>query len=78
MLSSGQLASFDRRKCKGPLNGPTRDRTALPRRLDALSVARSELQGRRRDRRAPIAYYNFVDQFDMLGVGKDVPIATGN
>jgi hypothetical protein len=23
VLSSGQLASFDRRKCKGPLNGPT-------------------------------------------------------
>ena len=24
------------------------------------------------------AYYNFVDRFDMLGVGKDVPLATGN
>jgi hypothetical protein len=24
------------------------------------------------------AYYDFVDRFDMLGVGKDVPIATGN
>src|SRR6185295_4526431 len=23
VLSSGHLASFDRRKCKGPLNGPT-------------------------------------------------------
>ena len=23
-------------------------------------------------------YYNFVDQFDMLGLGKDVSIATGN
>ena len=22
-LASGHLASFDRRKCKGPLNGPT-------------------------------------------------------
>ncbi len=27
--SSGHLASFDRRKCKGPLNGPSRDRRAL-------------------------------------------------
>ena len=79
VLSSGQLASFDRRKCKGPLNGPTRDGTALPRRLDAVSAAGSELQGRRRYRRAPTRrYYNFVDRFDMLGVGKDVPLATGN
>ena len=27
---------------------------------------------------ADSAYYDFVDRFDMLGVGKDVPIATGN
>ena len=41
VLSSGHLASFDRSKCKGPLNGPTRDRTALPRRLDAPHAARA-------------------------------------
>ena len=27
---------------------------------------------------ADSAYYDFVDRFDLLGVGKDVPIATGN
>ena len=27
---------------------------------------------------ADSAYYDFVDRFDMLGVGKDVPLATGN
>jgi hypothetical protein len=27
---------------------------------------------------AESAYYDFVDQFDMLGVGKDIPLATGN
>ena len=27
---------------------------------------------------ADTAYYNFVDRFDMLGVGKDIPLATGN
>ena len=27
---------------------------------------------------AESAYYDFVDRFDMLGLGKDVPIATGN
>ena len=28
-LASGHMASFDRRKCKGPLNGPNRDWPAL-------------------------------------------------
>jgi len=27
---------------------------------------------------ADSAYYDFVDRFDMLGAGKDVPLATGN
>ena len=27
---------------------------------------------------ADSAYYDFVDRFDMLGMGKDVPLATGN
>ncbi len=27
---------------------------------------------------ADTAYYNFVDRFDMLGIGKDIPLATGN
>jgi hypothetical protein len=41
VIASGHLASFDRHKCKGPLNGPT-----LPRRLDALSVARAAVERR--------------------------------
>ena len=32
-LASGHLGSFDRRKCKGPLNGPKRDGRSLPRGL---------------------------------------------
>ncbi len=48
VLSSGHLASFDRRKCKGPLNGPDGDRPALSRGLGAVPVPRSELQGRGR------------------------------
>ena len=38
VLSSGHLASFDRRSARRPLNGPDAgDRQAVPRRLDALS-----------------------------------------
>ena len=64
---------------QGPAERPDGDGTALPRRLDALSAARAELQGRGRFSAAPTRrYYDFVDRFDMLGVGKDVPLATGN
>ena len=79
VLSSGHLASFDRSKCKGPLNGPTRDRAALPRGLDAPPAARARTtRGPSENGSADSAYYDFVDRFDMLGVGKDIPLATGN
>ena len=47
-LASGHLASFDRRKCKGPLNGPDRHRAALSRGLDPLSGAAPADHGRYR------------------------------
>ena len=48
VLSSGQLASFDRRLCKAPLNGPTATGPALSGGLEAVCRAGTELQGRRR------------------------------
>ena len=69
--------SFDRRKCKGPLNGPTATGNHCPEgwtlyrlpgpgfaQLPQLSVESS--------------YYTWVDQHDTLGLGANVPIATGN
>jgi hypothetical protein len=76
-LGSGHLAEFDRRKCKGPLNGPKATGDHCPegwtlhklpgpgfKELPEFSVESS--------------YYTWVDQHDTLGLGKDVPIATGN
>jgi hypothetical protein len=37
-LSSGHLGAFDRRKCKGPLNGPRRPKASCARRPDADAV----------------------------------------
>ena len=54
------------------------DRPALPRGLGALSAAGPNYKGAVDSASADTAYYNFVDRFDMLGVGKDVPLATGN
>ena len=67
------------RKCKGPLNGPTGDRQALSGRLDALSISRTAVPRTVTDSgSAQASYYTWVDQFDTFGLGKNVPIATGN
>jgi hypothetical protein len=77
-LSSGQLAAFDRRKCKGPLNGPTANGQHCPEGWTLYPYPGPNYKGAVDSASADEAYYNFVDRFDLLGLGKDVPIATGN
>jgi hypothetical protein len=76
-LGSGHLGSFDRRKCKGPLNGPTATGDQCPEGwtfypLPGPSFA--NLPGSS----VESSYYTWVDQHDTLGLGENVPIATGN
>ena len=79
VLSSGHLASFDRSKCKGPLNGPTAATGQhCPEGWTLYPLPGPNYKGAVENGSADSAYYDFVDRFDMLGVGKDVPIATGN
>jgi hypothetical protein len=78
VLSSGQLASFDRRKCKGPLNGPTATGQHCAEGWALYALPGPNYKGATDSASADTAYYNFVDRFDMLGVGKNVPLATGN
>jgi hypothetical protein len=78
VLSSGQLASLDRTKCKGPLNGPTATGQHCPEGWTLYAVPGPNYKGAVDSASADSLYYDFVDQFNMLGVGKDVPIATGN
>ncbi len=78
VLSSGQLASFDRRKCKGPLNGPTATGQHCPEGWTLYALPGPNYKGAVDNASADSAYYDFVDRFDMLGVGKDIPISTGN
>jgi hypothetical protein len=78
VLSSGQLASFDRRKCKGELKGPTATGQHCPEGWALYALPGPNYKGATDSASADTAYYNFVDRFDMLGVGKDVPLATGN
>jgi hypothetical protein len=77
-LSSGQLASFDRRKCKGPLNGPAATGQHCPEGWTFYAYPGPNYKGATDSASADSAYYNFVDRFDMLGMGKNVSLATGN
>jgi hypothetical protein len=77
-LSSGHLASFDRRRCKGPLNGPTATGRHCPEGWTLHSFPGPQLANVKDSGSAESSYYTWVDQFDTLGLGKNVPIATGN
>jgi len=78
VLSSGHLASFDRRKCKGPLNGPAATGQHCPEGWSLYPLPGPNYHGAVDSGSADSAYYDFVDRFDMLGLGKNVPLATGN
>jgi len=76
LAGSAQLASFDRRKCKtfggpGIANGRQCDEgwTFYPEPGPSYAGV---------DVGAEFNYYNWVDQFNTLGLGPNVPIANGS
>ncbi len=76
-LGSGHLGEFDRRKCEGPLNGPDATGDHCPEGWSFHRLpgpAFEELPGPS----VESSYYTWVDQHDTLGLGANVPIATGN
>jgi hypothetical protein len=77
-LGSGHLASFDRRKCKGPLNGPTATGQHCPEGWTLYPTPGPNFQNVSDSGSADSHYYDWVDQFDTLGFGKNTPIVTGN
>src|SRR5690606_20721061 len=77
-LASGHLASFDRRKCRGPLNGPTATGQHCPEGWTFYTEPLPQMQGVRGSGSAEASYYTWVDQFGVLGLGENVPINTGN
>jgi hypothetical protein len=76
-LDSGHIASFDRRKCKGPLNGPGAEKgEKCPEGFSFYALPGPGFQGDPGAEENP--YYLWVDQHNTLGLGANVPIATGN
>ncbi len=77
-LASGHLAAFDRRKCKGPLNGPKATGQHCPEGWTLYAEPLPQIQGVSDAGSAEGSYYTWVDQFDTFGLGKNIPINTGN
>jgi hypothetical protein len=76
-LGSGHLGQFDRRKCKSALRGPQATGDHCPEgwtfhRLPGPSFAGDGSLS------VESSYYAWVDQHNTLGLGANVPIATGN
>jgi hypothetical protein len=78
-LSSGHLASFDRRKCKGPLNGPAAATgKQCPEGWMLYPFPAPQFKDVTEPGSADHAYYVWVDRYNTLGLGANVPIAEAN
>jgi hypothetical protein len=77
-LASGHLGSFDRRKCKGSLNGPSATGQHCPEGWTLYAEPVPQMKGVTDPGSAEASYYTWVDQFDTFGLGKNIPINTGN
>jgi hypothetical protein len=77
-LASGHFASFDRRKCKAALNGPKATGKHCPEGWTLYPFPGPQLRNAKDYGSAEASYYSWVDWHDILGLGKNTPIATGN
>ncbi|HEY7297628.1 MAG TPA: carboxypeptidase-like regulatory domain-containing protein [Xanthobacteraceae bacterium] len=77
-LASGHLGTFDRRKCKGPLNGPTATGKHCPEGWTLHPFPGPQFRDVTDSGSAESSYDVWIDRANVLGLGKDVPIATGN
>jgi hypothetical protein len=74
--SSGHLASFDRRKCRALLNGPSALGDHCPEGWTFHRYPGPGFEGEANS--AEASYYTWVDQHNTLGLGENVPISTAN
>ena len=77
-LASGHMGSFDRSKCQGPLNGPEATGQHCPEGWTLYQLPGPQFPGVDAPGSAEASYYTWVDQFNTLGLGENVPIAMGN
>lgn len=76
LSGSGHMASFDRSKCS-VTNGPTATGQHCQEGWTLYRAPGPRMKGVESGAGADHHYYNWVDQFNTLGLGKDTPIANG-
>jgi hypothetical protein len=76
-LASGHMASFDRSKC-ATLNGPEATGQHCPEGWTFYTEPLPQMKGVEYSGSAESSYYTWVDQFNTLGLGENIPINTGN
>ena len=76
-LASGHMGAFDRRKCKGPLNGPKATGDHCPEGWTFHQYPGPGFKGIG-ENSAESSYYSWVDQHNTFGMGEDVPMSTAN
>ncbi len=76
-LASGHLGSFDRAKCKAPLNGPKALGDHCPEGWTLHKYPGPGFAGIG-DNSAESSYYTWVDQHNTFGLGENTPMSTGN
>jgi hypothetical protein len=76
-LGSGHLGSFDRKKCKGPLNGPKAIGDHCPEGWSFYQYPGPGFNGIG-ENSAESSYYTWVDQHNTFGLGENIPMSTGN
>jgi hypothetical protein len=78
-LASGHMGAFDRKKCK-VLNGPTATGAHCPEGWTLYPLPGPQIEGVTAPETgsAESSYYTWVDQHDTFGLGRNIPIATGN
>ena len=77
-LASGHLASFDRRKCTGPLNGPAATGKQCPEGWTLYPLPGPQFKDVKDSGSAEAPYYTWVDQHNASGLGDNTPFITGN
>ena len=77
LSGSGHMASFDRSRCE-VLNGPSATGQHCPQGWTLYATPGPQMKGVTSQGSADFHYYNWVDQHDTLGLGKNIPIATGS
>jgi hypothetical protein len=75
--SNGSLISFDRRKCKNPLNGPNATGNHCPEGFAFHKYPGPGFEGFE-NASAEASYYTWVDQHNAVGLGENIPISTAN